>query len=164
MKTKDFTTTILVDQTPEEVFNAITNVHGWWSETIERSSEKLGDEFTYRHKDMHFSRQRVTDFVAGEKLSWLVTESSLNFLRNKNEWTGTTISFEIFRRGQQTQVCFTHLGLLPEAECFDACSNGWNHYLHNSLFNLITTGKGNPDRNESIPQTKMETEKSSVNN
>ncbi len=29
MATSDFTTTILVDQTPREVFDAITNVRGW---------------------------------------------------------------------------------------------------------------------------------------
>lgn len=47
MTKSDFTTTLLVDQTPEEVFNAINNARGWCPEEIEGSAEKLNDEFTY---------------------------------------------------------------------------------------------------------------------
>jgi hypothetical protein len=32
MKNQHFSTTILLDQTPKEVFDAVTNVRGWWSE------------------------------------------------------------------------------------------------------------------------------------
>jgi hypothetical protein len=42
----DFTTIVIVDQTPEEAFAAINNVRGWWSGDIEGSTDKLGDEWT----------------------------------------------------------------------------------------------------------------------
>jgi len=48
MNNQSFTTTISVDQTPKEAFDAINNARGWWSEEIEGSTDKLGGEFTYR--------------------------------------------------------------------------------------------------------------------
>jgi hypothetical protein len=144
MATSDFTSELLVDQTPEEVFEAINHVRGWWSEGLEGGTEKPNDEFVYRYKDLHYSRHNVTELVPGKKIVWLVTDSALNFIKNKSEWTGTTISFEIIPQGDKTLVRFTHHGLVPQLECFDACSNGWNYYLRESLLPLITTGKGQP--------------------
>jgi hypothetical protein len=51
MKKRSFTTTISVDQTPNEAFAAVNNVRGWWSGEIEGATDKLGAEFTYRYKD-----------------------------------------------------------------------------------------------------------------
>ena len=50
MKKQNFTTTISVDQPPEEAFAAINNVRGWWSQTAspDGSVMKLirrGDEY-----------------------------------------------------------------------------------------------------------------------
>lgn len=50
-KSENYTASFTVDQTPEEVFNAINNVRGWWSENIEGGTDKLGAEFTYRYQD-----------------------------------------------------------------------------------------------------------------
>lgn len=38
MNTPDFKSTLLEDRTPKEVFEAINNVRGWWSEEIEGST------------------------------------------------------------------------------------------------------------------------------
>ena len=142
MNTSGFTTTILVDQTPSAVFNAINNVSGWWQGQIEGSSSKLNDEFTYRMKEFHFSKQKVVEMIPHKKVVWLVTDSQLNFIKDKNEWTGTKIIFEITEQDNKTQLRFTHDGLVPQVECYGACSNGWEQLIQQSLLSYITTGKG----------------------
>lgn len=146
MKPLDFCKVYLVDQTPEQVFNAINNVAGWWSQIVEGRTENEGDIFIYRHKDLHYSKQKLVEVVPNNKVVWKVLDSQLNFLKNKSEWTGTTIIFEISKKGNKTELIFTHQGLLPEIECFNACSNGWNYYLDHSLLGLIQKGIGQPDK------------------
>lgn len=142
MSTKDFTSVFSVEKTPEEVFKAIHNVRGWWQGEIEGGTDKLNDEFTYRFEDIHFSKQKIVEMIPGQKIVWLVTDSKLNFIKDKSEWTGTKIVFEISEKDNKTQVRFTHIGLFPKIECFHECSNAWSLLIGQSLFSLITTGKG----------------------
>ena len=146
MANQDFATTLFVAQTPEEVFEAIRNVRGWWSETVEGDTKDTGDEFVYQHKDLHYSKQKLVEVAPNKKIVWLVTDSRLTFTKKQSEWTGTQINFEIREKNGGTEICFTHIGLLPSCECFDACSNGWSYYLYQSLLPLIPTGKGMPDQ------------------
>lgn len=143
MKKQDFTTTILVDQTPEEAFHAIGNVRAWWSGEIEGATAELGDEFTYRYAAFHYSKQKLVAVVPGKRIVWLVTESSINFVADRNEWTGTKVIFDIFEKDGKTEIRFTHEGLIPRKECFDACSNAWTGYISDSLRNFISAGPAN---------------------
>ncbi len=148
MKTLDFTTSLLVDQTPEEVFNAINNPRGWWSEEIEGSTEKLNDEFTYHYKDVHISKMKLIEVIPNKKVVWFVMDNYFNFTKDSSEWKGTKIIFEITQKDNKTQLHFTHQGLVPEYECYDVCRKGWGNYINNSLRSLITTGKGQPNPKE----------------
>ncbi|MNF92167.1 hypothetical protein D3C85_490220 [compost metagenome] len=145
MRNQDFTTTLLVDQTPEEVFNAINNVRGWWSEEIEGNTNQVNDVFTYHYEDIHRCQIKLIEVIPYEKVVWLVIDNYFNFTKDKSEWTGTTISFEISKKNNQTQIRFTHLGLVPEYECYTICRDAWSNYIHNSLRSLIMTGKGQPN-------------------
>ena len=141
METTNFTTTILVDATPIQVFNAINHPQQWWSGEFIGSAEKLNDEFTYRYKDMHYSNQQVAEMTPNKKVVWLVTDSRLNFIEDKSEWTETQIIFEIDKKDNKTEVRFTHKGITPEVECYSACSPAWTNLIQQSLFNYITTGQ-----------------------
>jgi len=148
MTSQSFSTAFLVDQGQEEAFAAINNVRGWWSGRIEGTTDELGAEFTYRYQDVHYSKQRITEFVPNSKVVWRVLDASLNFTEDPNEWTGTEVTFEVSQHGEQTEVRFSHLGLVPAFECYDQCSSAWSFYVNNSLRRLITTGKGEPNNDE----------------
>ena len=150
MNDQNFTTTFTVGQTPEEAFAAINNVRGWWSGDpgIEGSTDKLGDEFTYRYKPHHDSKQKITELIPGKRVVWLVLNSQLNFVNDKSEWKGTKITFEIAKKSDKTEVRFTHVGLVPDYECYGACSSAWGSYINGSLRSLITTVKGQPNQKE----------------
>jgi uncharacterized protein YndB with AHSA1/START domain len=150
MSDRSFTTTISVTQPPHVALEAIRNVRGWWSEGIEGATGSAGDEFTYRYGDVHHCTVRVTDVVPDRKVSWLVLSNYFNFVEDETEWKDTTITFELTEREGGTEVRFTHHGLVPAYECFDACSDGWTFYIASSLRNLIETGEGQPNGPEEV--------------
>jgi len=144
MSANSYTTAFTVDQTPSAVFSAINNVRAWWTGQIDGDADKLGDEFTYRYEDIHRSRQKITELIPDRKIVWQVVDASLSFTRDKTEWTGTTITFDIARKGDKTEIRFTHVGLVPAFECFDDCSNAWGFYINGSLRSLIARGNQQP--------------------
>ena len=155
MTAPDFTTTLLVEQTPEQVFNAINKVNGWWLEEIEGSTNKLNDEFKYHYEDVHRCKIKIIEMVPNQKVVWLVEDNYFKFTKDNSEWKGTKVMFEIGKKDNKTQLRFTHLGLVPEYECYEVCKQGWTNYIQNSLHNLITTGKGLPN-GKGKPQTEAE--------
>ena len=155
MSASDFTTTLPVDQSPKEVFRAIINVRGWWSEEIEGGTEKLNDEFTYHFEDIHQCKMKLTEVVPDKKVVWLVLDNYFKFTKDKTEWKGTKVIFEISQKDGKTVLRMTHQGLVPEYECFEICRDAWTSYIQNSLRNLIVTGKGQPNGKDK-PMTENE--------
>jgi hypothetical protein len=137
------------DQSPQQVFAAINNVRDWWSGEIEGSTDELGAEFVYRYQDVHRSTQKITEWVPGRRIVWHVVDAQINFVNDKAEWNGTDVVFEIIRKGGKTELRFTHVGLVPTIECYGKCAGAWGFYINESLRNLITTGKGDPNERES---------------
>jgi hypothetical protein len=148
MNGQSYTTSFMVSQSPEEVFDAINNVRRWWSGEIDGVTDKAGAEFTYRYKDVHRSTQKIIEFVPGKKVVWHVLDAQLNFVKDKTEWNGTEVVFEITRVAGGTELSFTHTGLIPAFECYGGCSGAWGFYINESLRNLITAGKGQPNHKE----------------
>jgi hypothetical protein len=145
MNNNNFQFTLASTLSAEKVFEGIKNIRSWWTgyyeEEITGSTNQLGDTFSYKAGNgVHYSVQKVVEYIPNKKLVWLVTESNLSFLENKEEWTNTEIVFEITEASNKTMLSFTHKGLQPAVECYEACAPAWTQYLENKLLPLL-----NPD-------------------
>ncbi|MGA9160634.1 MAG: SRPBCC domain-containing protein [Actinomycetota bacterium] len=143
MSDRSFTTSFLVDRTPEEVFEAINDVRGWWSGenhgevVIEGDTDKMGASFIYRYKDIHRSEQEITEMFRGRRVVWHVKDSYLSFVGDESEWNGTDIVFDISEKEGKTELRFTHAGLVPTFECYGECASAWSGLIDDSLRTLI---------------------------
>jgi len=122
-----FTVTIEIPQSPPSVFARLRDVSKWWGgpDLAGRTAE-AGDEFTVIHGDAHYSKQRVIEVV---------------LQKDKLEWTGTRMIFEIAAENDLTKLRFTHEGLTPSNESYTRCAEGWATVITKWLFDLITKNK-----------------------
>lgn len=144
----DFTTGITVEASPQQVYDAINNVRGWWSENIEGSTDKLDAEFQYHYQDVHRCRIKITEMKPCNRVVWHVLDNYFKFTNDETEWKDTSIIFEISEKEGKAELKFIHQGLVPDYECYQVCHDAWTHYIQDSLQSLIMTGKGKPTPKE----------------
>ncbi|MEO8066252.1 MAG: SRPBCC domain-containing protein [Flavobacteriales bacterium] len=147
-KKRNYSQTFTVRRTPQHVYEAICRVPQWWTIHTDGATEARGDEFSVQFGDVHYTMQRITEAVVGERIVWRVTESRLPWLKDPEEWKGTEMVFDMAAEGDGTRFTFTHIGLIPQVECYLQCEKGWDYFIGTSLFKLITEGTGIPDTTE----------------
>ena len=76
-------------------------------------------------------------------------DSELSFVKDKSEWNGTDVIFEISAANGKTEVRFTHAGLVPQYECYGSCSNAWSCPCING--NLRETDRDRREPGGSVP-------------
>jgi hypothetical protein len=143
MKSQDYHCSFTADVTAEEAFDGINDVGRWWAKNFEGHSKTVHDIFTVRFGKTWVTFE-VTESVPGRKVVWQVTDCYLDFISDKKEWNGTSIVFEIKPAEGAVEVGMTHVGLVPGAECFEDCQQGWNHHFGESLRKLLTEQVGLP--------------------
>jgi hypothetical protein len=144
MNDQSYITTIAVDGSPAEAFAAINDVRSWWGQDVEGRTDVLGAEFTFRGVDKHRSLIRVTELVPDERVVWQVGDTHLTFVTDQSEWVGTIIRFDISPTDTGSLIRFSHLGLLPQHECYEVCAPAWTFFIVDSLRALINSGTGEP--------------------
>lgn len=148
MEDKNYHRTIIVNATSEEAMKKICQVNKWWKHDFSGSAEKIQDKFTVPFGDLNGEKSFVdfvvTEIVPNRKSVWKVTNCNLPWFNDKTEWKNTEVIFEIYSVDNKTNIDFTHVGLVPGIECYDACEKGWDGHITNSLVAFINEGKGSP--------------------
>jgi len=143
MENKNYHRQLTLDKNAQDVLDEISQVSDWWAKDLTGSSVDINDVFTV-HFGETFVTFQVTELVHGKTLVWHVNDCNLPWQKDKKEWTDTEVVWEVSPKNGSTQVDFTHVGLIPEVECYDNCVKGWDFYLLESLKKLITEGRGLP--------------------
>ena len=148
LENKNYHRTINVNASKEETFKKISQINHWWKHDFSGSAEKLNDKFTVPFGDLNGEKSFVdfivSEWVPNKKAVWKVTNCNLPWFKDKTEWNNTEVVFEISPENDKTKIDFTHIGLVPGVECYDACEKGWDGHVTNSLVSFINEGKGNP--------------------
>ncbi|HEY4337627.1 MAG TPA: SRPBCC domain-containing protein [Puia sp.] len=147
MKKQDYQCSFTAPVSPDEALEQINDVQAWWAKQFEGSSHALHDVFIVRFggpKDT-FVRFEITELIPGKKVIWYVTDCYLHWIKDKTEWTGTEIRWEVEPNGDGATIRMTHHGLTPEMECFTDCQAGWDHHIKDSLYKYMAEQVGTPE-------------------
>jgi uncharacterized protein YndB with AHSA1/START domain len=133
MNTQDYHKSITTIVSAEEAFTKISDVRTWWTSNIKGSAKNLNDVFIMWVGDEDAAKDTVTlqvvEVVPNKKWVWLVTDCQMLWLKDTTEWKNTQIVFEISEGNHQTRIDMTHVGLVPEVECYNVCEDGWSRHL-----------------------------------
>jgi hypothetical protein len=144
MNDKSYSKTIEAKVSPSEAIKKICDVHAWWGKNFEGKSNNEGNVFTVRFKNGDMYKMKIAEVTADKKIVWDVIDAHQTWVKEPTEWIGTKIIWEIKENDDGSEIHFTHLGLVPELECYDNCKQGWDYLMLQSLLELLNTGKGMP--------------------
>lgn len=144
---KSFKCELLLAAPVSLIYEALTTQHGiesWWT-TSSKVGTSVGEHITIHFGDT-YKVMHIETLHPFTEVRWSVTDAQLIApgLTRTNEWIGTTIVFQLTpQSGKVTQLQLEHVGLTPQIECYEICSQGWNQFL-GSLKTYVETGKGSP--------------------
>ena len=145
MKKENYQAIIIANKPAAACMDAINHVNEWWTAGFEGKTSRVNDSFKVDFGKT-FVDFRVIETHPGKKLVWLVTDCNIQGIKDKLEWKGTKVVWDLKPIKEGTEITMTHIGLVPEVECFDMCQTGWNFYVKTSLLKLLTEGNGLPDK------------------
>lgn len=143
MENKNYHITIMVNAPAKDAMKKISQVNFWWKKDFSGSTENLNDKFTVPFQENSFVDFIISEFMPNKKVVWKVTDCYLPWFQDKKEWKNTEVVFELSEENGKTKIDFTHVGLIPDVECYEVCEKGWNGHI-TDLAKLINEGKEIP--------------------
>jgi hypothetical protein len=144
MNPQNYQCTISAPIPPAEAFQGICRVGDWWAVNFKGSARAVHDRFTVHFARTTWSLMEIVSCQPDQHIEWLVVDCYLPIFKDPILWKGNRIRWEITRDEVLTRVTMTHVGLVPGVECYEDCRKGWNFYVGESLFRLLTEGRGLP--------------------
>jgi hypothetical protein len=141
MTNKNYHRTITVNASAEEAMKKISQIDLWWRKDFSDRAEKLHDTFTVPFGAPSFVDFVISEMIPNKKVVWSVTDCYLPWFNDKKEWNNTEVVFEFSEDSDKTTIDFTHVGLVPEVECYEVCEKGWDGHITESLVKFINEGK-----------------------
>ena len=129
---------LLIDAPADTVYRAITEqegLAGWW--TVQALAKpEVGSTADFKFGDRYHTAMRVRGLEPPRRVQWECVEGD-------HEWVGTTIVFDLERKGDQTLLRFVHGGWREVTDFYASCNYNWGYYLA-SLKSYCETGAGTP--------------------
>jgi len=148
MENKNYHRTITVNASAEEAMKKIGQINLWWRKDFSGTAAKLNDKFTVPFGELNgetsFVDFSISEVEPDKKVVWKVTDCNLPWFKDKEEWNNTEVVFNLSEENGKTTIYFTHIGLVPGVECYEACEKGWDGHITKDLKKFISEGKGIP--------------------
>lgn len=134
---KDYNATLTSSHNAEVIFKTITEeMSNWWA-PMSGKFVNLGDQASIRFGENSYWSFEASTLNKPSRV--VLTCNGAHHIcdnlsdKSRAEWLGTKLVFEITEEQENSHINFTHIGLVPELECFDECKAGWDHYFLGSL-------------------------------
>ena len=144
MENKNYNRTIMVNASLEEAMKKISQINLWWRKDFSGIADNLNDKFTVPFGELNgeiaFVDFMISELVPNKKVTWKVLDCNLPWFKDKKEWNNTEVVFILSEENGKTTIDFTHIGLVPEVDCYEACEKGWDGHITRDFVKFMNEG------------------------
>jgi uncharacterized protein YndB with AHSA1/START domain len=141
----DINQSYVIQNSSENLYAALTKsaqLAAWWTPEA-LSDAREGGYAKFGFGSMADMTMRIERLVPGKLVELSCIDASYN--GQPSEWIGTRLRFELNRiADQKTELRLVHAGFPGETETFKGVTQGWAHFLGNSLKSYLEEGKAYP--------------------